>query len=485
MTRYLFQRRAGSYFYKRRVPRDLRHRFPGRYVEKYIGRMTAAEARAKVAVINGDLENDFATMRRGDEITEAKVERIRLKAQLDAHRSMKSSPLSGPNRLADDLDALLPNVETDAREALLAAGVDPSDRNLSRAVDAIYLGTMGAQALYEKGVEPPPVESAPIGGTTVLEAATAYQDAPDVATTEKTRRQLLSSARLFSDHVGRDKPVAAIVGRDAVTFLDRLARISPEYRRDRRAGAMTLAEIEADYSTAGDGLSAATLNRHAMHLRVLINWLIARHELPEEHRNPFDRKSRRVKSDGYEPATDGEIAALLAGAHLPTEQAKTFKEAVGWLVMLAIYTGAREGELCALTVDDVMEKDGTRYLAVQDGKTEAARRVVPIHGDLIAAGFLRYVETCKGALFGVTEGTVAKRFPGYRRGRGVDRPRVTFHSLRKSFTAKLEDAGVPSDTVAQLIGHKSGRSFTFSVYSPHGPSLRTLASAVAKVDFGE
>ncbi len=44
---------------------------------------------------------------------------------------------------------------------------------------------------------------------------------------------------------------------------------------------------------------------------------------------------------------------------------------------------------------------------------------------------------------------------------------------------------MPSDTVALLIGHKSGRSFTFSVYSPHGPSLRTLAAAVAKVDFGE
>jgi len=165
------------------------------------------------------------------------------------------------------------------------------------------------------------------------------------------------------------------------------------------------------------------------------------------------------------------------------EQAKTFKGAVGWLVMLAIYTGAREGELCALTVNDVMEKDGTRYLAIQDGKTEAARRVVPIHGDLIAAGFLRYVETCKGALFGVTEGTVAKRFPGYRRGRGVERAGVVFHSLRKSFTSKLEDAGVVSDTVAQLIGHKSGRSFTFSVYSPHGPSLRTLAAAVAKVQY--
>ena len=167
------------------------------------------------------------------------------------------------------------------------------------------------------------------------------------------------------------------------------------------------------------------------------------------------------------------------------EQAKTFKEAVGWLIMLAIYTGARAGELCALTVDDVMEKDGTRYLAIRTGKTESAARVIPLHPELIAAGLLDYAETCQGPLFGITAKVLAKRFPPFRRSRGVERDGVVFHSLRKSFTAKLEDAGVPSDTVAQLIGHKSRRSFTFSVYSPHGPSLRTLAAAVAKVGFVE
>ena len=167
------------------------------------------------------------------------------------------------------------------------------------------------------------------------------------------------------------------------------------------------------------------------------------------------------------------------------EQAKTFKEAVGWLIMLAIYTGARAGELTALTIDDVLEKDGTHYLAITEGKTEAARRVVPLHPELIATSFPEYVATCKGPLFGITAKVLAKRFPPFRRSRGVDRPGVTFHSLRKSFTSKMEDSGVPVDTVAQLIGHKSRRSFTFSVYSPHGPSLRTLAAAVEKVGYVE
>ena len=75
------------------------------------------------------------------------------------------------------------------------------------------------------------------------------------------------------------------------------------------------------------------------------------------------------------------------------EQAKTFKEAVGWLVMLGAYTGARAGELCELTVDDVRETDGVHYLTIRTGKTESAARAIPLHRQLIKAGFLRYVAT--------------------------------------------------------------------------------------------
>ena len=60
---------------------------------------------------------------------------------------------------------------------------------------------------------------------------------------------------------------------------------------------------------------------------------------------------------------------------------------------------------------------------------------------------------------------------------------MAFHSLRKSFVARLEEAEVPSDTAALLVGHKSKRSFTYDVYSPHGPTLRKLSEAVGKVRY--
>jgi integrase len=495
MPHYLCRRNGGGYFYQRRVPKDLRHCrdvFKNQFIEVYLGTSDRTTAKRKVSEINERWERTFEAMRRNEAVTAEQIERIKLAAQLKAYKAMVADPIDGPGQIADDIERFLPNVEEDTTRYLERAGLDPNDdANKNAAMRAILIGTMNAQVFFEKGVEPPPVPAydplvldSPLDGPTILEAAEAYEKATDVATSEKTRLQLKASARLFADHVGKDKPVAAITGRDAVAFLDRLATISPDYRRDAKSAELTLAQLEEAYRAVdGEGLSAATLNRHAMNMRVLINWLIRRHEVPEEHRNPFDRKSRKVKTNGFEPMTDSEIAALLKDAPMVRSFGRNFQECIGWLVALGAYTGARAGELCALTKDDVHKKDGVHFVAIREGKTKAAARVIPVHPELVKAGFLEYVKTCQGPLFGITAKYLAKRFPDYRRKHDVDRPGVTFHSLRKSFVTSLEEAEVPSDTVALLVGHKSGRSFSFSVYSPHGPTLKKLSEAVANVHY--
>ena len=389
---------SGAYFYQRRVPKDLRHRtdiFKSQFIEEYLGTTDRTAAGRKVSAVNEKWERIFDAMRRDEKITEEQLERIRLAAQFQAHGAMMADPLDGPNEVADALEQFLPNVEADSRKYLERAGLDCSERNLNEAMRAIWIGTIGAQALFNQGLtpsEPPSYEplmfdtSGP-GGPTILEATEAYEKSTDVTTTEKTRRQLKQSARLFADHVGQQKPVTALTGKDAVAFLDRLAKINPDYRRDPKSGELTLAELEEFYpSKEGKGLSAATINRHAGHLRVLIGWLIKRHELPEEHRNPFAGKSRSIKNwngdggqgGGYLPMSDSEIAALLKDAMLGRDFGQNFNACIGWLVLIGAFTGARAGELCALTKDDVREKDEIPFIAIRSGKTENATRVVPL-----------------------------------------------------------------------------------------------------------
>jgi hypothetical protein len=75
--------------------------------------------------------------------------------------------------------------------------------------------------------------------------------------------------------------------------------------------------------------------------------------------------------------------------------------------------------------------------------------------------------------------TFAKRFPAYRRSRGVTRDRLAFHSFRKCFVRAL--AGVDRDRAALVVGHERG--FTFRVYNPEGLDPAMLREVVEAVRY--
>lgn len=123
-------------------------------------------------------------------------------------------------------------------------------------------------------------------------------------------------------------------------------------------------------------------------------------------------------------------------------------------------------------------------------KSKASVRLIPVHSELIRLGFLEYVAAIgHGPLFpGVAPGnrggrahTFAKRFPAFRRARGVTRGGLAFHSFRKCFVRALEFAKVDRDRAALLVGHERG--FTFRAYNPEGLDLAMLREVVEAVQY--
>lgn len=70
-----------------------------------------------------------------------------------------------------------------------------------------------------------------------------------------------------------------------------------------------------------------------------------------------------------------------------------------WLPLLALFTGAREGELCQLRLEDIREIDGVLSFDINPRaghlKTDAAERIVPVHPRLKEIGFIAHVEKCR------------------------------------------------------------------------------------------
>ena len=134
-----------------------------------------------------------------------------------------------------------------------------------------------------------------------------------------------------------------------------------------------------------------------------------------------------------------------------------------------------------MRASDVQRKDGIWIFNVsaettgQSLKTEADTRIVPVHSELIACGFLEYLKALPrdgqlwpalkpGGPDGKFNHYFAKRFTLYRRDCGVTAPRTSFHSLRKNTAQALKDARATPAETAELIGHEQG--FTFGTYAP-------------------
>ncbi|WP_198374063.1 tyrosine-type recombinase/integrase [Neoroseomonas rubea] len=60
-------------------------------------------------------------------------------------------------------------------------------------------------------------------------------------------------------------------------------------------------------------------------------------------------------------------------------------------------------------------------------------------------------------------------------------PEVVFHSIRKTVATALENAGVPENVAADILGHEKPR-ITYGLYSG-GSNLATKAEAIEKVRY--
>ncbi len=183
-------------------------------------------------------------------------------------------------------------------------------------------------------------------------------------------------------------------------------------------------------------------------------------------------------------------------------------EAAYWLPLLALFTGARLGELAPLTVADIAtdEPTGISTIRVTEDleqgrrlKNVGSRRVVPVHPELVRLGFMPFVAQVRdgsgsearlfplltpGPKGGLGEAW-SKWFGRYIRGLGITNRASVFHSFRHSFKDALRAAGVSEDVNDALTGHSGG-----GVGRTYGAKemvrrfgLSVLAQAVAKVAY--
>ncbi|TPE50851.1 hypothetical protein FJM67_09785 [Maribrevibacterium harenarium] len=81
---------------------------------------------------------------------------------------------------------------------------------------------------------------------------------------------------------------------------------------------------------------------------------------------------------------------------------------------------------------------------------------------------------------GERSSAIGKRFGRLKKRLGFDESKV-FHSIRKTVATLLENANVPENLAAEIVGHEHG-SLTYGLYSG-GYSYDEKLNAISKIEY--
>lgn len=298
----------------------------------------------------------------------------------------------------------------------------------------------------------PPARSIGEGGSVLTFADLFSRWDKAVARSPKTVAEYRRYLDAFRAFVGHDDPAK-------VDTLD-----VERWRDSLKAGGLKTATVQRKYLASLSALYEASKGSGRGRLSL----------------NPVDGAWYQGKhfedSDERRPYTKGELAAILQAS-----RRESLPE-LRWYPWLIAYSGLRPREGAQLVKSDIRERDGIPYVDVnkdqphkrvkgKPGRRSPSVRDVPLHRDVIAEGFLRFVEGLPDDALLFPRIAPRENGKDYQ-GRPVDSMRQWFrkvsgvegtavgpvHSLRHSFEDQLREATEDTELRWDIQGRVDGSS---------------------------
>ena len=380
----------------------------------------------------------------------------------------------------------------------IASQIDMNQALMSQAYEAFYSGdlTRYQQIIDSMGsalqnaapaVTPAPVdqntatiaETEPAHSPSLLEAWNAYIKDKG----QKWRKQTANENQRFFDvlfHVVGDVPVDSVKKqhiRDSLKVAENLPT-----RTKRPYSRMSLAEC-IDYDVPEDDLIASEhVHKHLKLWRSLFKtYLVDQKDILTK--SPTDGITYEVKPNRGGSYTSSELGRIKE--YLFALPDSNYRK---WYFLTLIYTGARRGEIGAICRNHIRkdEETGRWYIFIEGGKTEHARRQVPIH-KAIEAGLLSCIKNLKDSdhVFGNLPNYTTVTTDWVDMMNGLDIPdynefelKRRVHSLRHTFISNAIASVGNSSLVQFVVGHSRTQSLGITARYTHTPPLKDLLAVV-------
>lgn len=268
--------------------------------------------------------------------------------------------------------------------------------------------------------------------------------------------------------------------------------------RNKMASTKGLSLMEAIEVPNVKRLSVESINKYLTIYNSFFDWATTNGYIEKnpfyKMRMPISKKKKDKRRNFSKSETDTMIAELSK-----RNEGLANKDFKYWGVLIALYTGARLNEVASLHLTDIKQNGDIWYFDINDTeetkrlKTQAATRLVPIHPDLIAYGFIDFVEKRKasGQKMLLPDLSYSAK-QGYGRNLGdwfnnvflvklnIKSTETVFHSMRHTVISKLRQSGVDQYIVRNLVGHEAN---SVTEDYTHGYSLKQLMASIMKIDY--
>ncbi len=320
-----------------------------------------------------------------------------------------------------------------------------------------------------------------VAGETIMELYDRFAVEKSGSATADTWNGNRKIVQLFAEFVGEGSHISSLNKKAVRDWKHKLSEW-PLKAGDMKAfkGMSFRKIIEANASKKLPIISDKTKNKYLAALGSFAEWLLQNEYIDAEvMRGMYLSLDKRAKTRF--PFSQEQLKSIFSSPlfetcmgdeqeHLPGKVA--IRDWRYWLPWVALYSGARLGEIAQLLTSDVYEQHGTWVIHVAEErdetkstKTGGSMRVIPIHSALVSLGFLDYHSRMKDAgeerLFPEMArdtrgyfGEGSSFFNDYFRDIGVKiDSKVNFHSFRHGIADAFRAAGYMDEQFNVLLGH--------------------------------
>jgi integrase len=455
LSTYLAVNRYGIWYYRTRIPSDLRARFPHSQIRRSTKTTDERQALELARVYASHAANLFRGMR--------------------MHRNATPNDAAFCMLYKADLSALglgLHQIEYDSSNEVEK---QEADRQIGQL--RTFIGT-------REHVSTKPATAAL---STVIAEFMQEQDRSKAgATVEKYKHSL----RCFVELSG-DMPITSVSQTTLGAFKKQMARLPRHATKNPPTRGKSVKELVVmEFS---ERIADRTLNTHLRNVVSFLRW--ARGHYSGVQALTSDKLAISIKARADEERavfTDADLSKIFGAGFSDLPAHKRY------LLLCGLYSGARIEELCQLDLmKDVYQDEGIWIFDFNDLddknlKTKASKRKVPISQTLLELGILEYFESVKAR--GHTrpfpewepyKGKFSKNASKWA-GRwfdvcGVTDKRKVYHSYRHTALDRMKQAGIHEGHAAAVAGQTYG-GISYSRYGKAFPPS-ALLDAVAAIDF--